>query len=459
MVVLKFPMYVSRSLVCGQGVSLRKRGLTLKLKSLKLSNFRHFDAFEVAFDSSLTVLVGDNGSGKSSILDAAAIALSTFFTKFDSISASSISSNDARVVTYRQGSVVDQQAQYPVRIEALGSVSGSADLTWARVRNSAKGGTTVSEAKEMIGASEVHRILIKEGSSSLVLPVLAHYGTARLWGKASRASKAPRLATRFDGYRNSLDAVPNERLMSDWFYRMTLIELQDQARIPELDAVRNALRICFEGITGYSDTSVFFDIKTQELTVSYEIKDTESDAPELVKMPVRIMSDGYRNTLNMIADLAYRMATLNPGMLDDVLSAPGIVLIDEVDLHLHPLWQARILGDLRTIFPNIQFIVTTHSPIVVASVKKDHLRVVSRHGAFDLLNETYGREPGAILTEVMGASRRPSDVNDLFDSFYELLGSDDYASAEEVLCELEAMIGPDDSDLVCARTALLLEQI
>ena len=59
----------------------------------------------------------------------------------------------------------------------------------------------------------------------------------------------------------------------------------------------------------------------------------------------------------------------------------------------------------------------------------------------------------------MGASKRPSDVNSLFDSFYELLDSDDYAGAEEVLCELEVMIGPDDSDLVCARTALLLERI
>ena len=83
------------------------------------------------------------------------------------------------------------------------------------------------------------------------------------------------------------------------------------------------------------------------------------------------LSDGYKNTLSMVADIAYRMAVLNPWLLDRVLTeTTGIVLIDEIDLHLHPQWQQRIIGDLRTIFPKVQFIVSTHAPLVINSVKR-----------------------------------------------------------------------------------------
>lgn len=81
------------------------------------------------------------------------------------------------------------------------------------------------------------------------------------------------------------------------------------------------------------------------------------------RMPVGMLSDGHRSTLGMVADIAYRMALLNPALGGRVVNeTPGVVLIDEVNLHLHPLWQARILGDLRDIFPRVQFIVTTHAP-------------------------------------------------------------------------------------------------
>lgn len=88
------------------------------------------------------------------------------------------------------------------------------------------------------------------------------------------------------------------------------------------------------------------------------------------EFPFILLSEGYRNTLGLIADIAYRMAELNPHVTTDT---PGVVLIDEIDLHLHPKWQRIIVGDLKRIFPNCQFIVTTHSPFIIQSLKAEEL--------------------------------------------------------------------------------------
>ncbi len=111
------------------------------------------------------------------------------------------------------------------------------------------------------------------------------------------------------------------------------------------------------------------------------------------------MSDGYRGTLSLLS-IAYRMAMLNPALCDRVLETPGVVMIDEIDLHLHPRWQARILEDLVRIFPNVQFIVTTHSPVVVASVPRGNIRVFDGEAASVPVTETRGRDAGSICSRL-----------------------------------------------------------
>ena len=106
---------------------------------------------------------------------------------------------------------------------------------------------------------------------------------------------------------------------------------------------------------------IYFSAAHNELIVNI------GDGQEL---PIRMLSDGYRNTLGMIGDIAYRMAELNPHLTTD---SSGIVLIDELDLHLHPKWQRHIVNDLKTIFPNCQFIVTTHSPFIIQSLESGEL--------------------------------------------------------------------------------------
>lgn len=155
-------------------------------------------------------------------------------------------------------------------------------------------------------------------------------------------------------YIDSLDGAANDKLMMKWFQKMTIQQLQRNQEIPEFTAVKMALEQAFASITGCSDVTVQFNLDTNEIDVIYFNKDNDH-----VRMPVSQLSDGYKCTISLIADIAYRMAILNPQLLDRVLTdTEGIVLVDEIDLHLHPIWQKRILKDLMEIFPKVQFIVS-----------------------------------------------------------------------------------------------------
>lgn len=169
------------------------------------------------------------------------------------------------------------------------------------------------------------------------------------------------------------------------------------------------------------------------------------------------MSDGYRGTLNLVADIARRMAMLNPALCDKVLEAPGVVMIDEIDLHLHPKWQAKILGDLADIFPNVQFIVTTHSPIVVASVPRENVRMLDDERAVvPPPVETYGHDSNSILAAILEASARPEALAALFETFYKDIDKGQYEAAGKVLDQIEEEIGNDDPELIAAKTTLEL---
>ena len=179
-----------------------------------------------------------------------------------------------------------------------------------------------------------------------------------------------------------------------------------------------------------------------------------------MRIPVSQLSDGYKCTISLIADIAYRMAILNPQLLNKVLvETEGIILIDEVDLHLHPKWQKRILKDLMDIFPKVQFIVSTHAPEVINSVKKGSVVILRNNEVINATDETYGKDANTILREVMEVSSRPDIIRFLFEKFYELLDSGEWKMAEEIIGQLEKEIGNNDPEINACRVRLELEQM
>lgn len=137
----------------------------------------------------------------------------------------------------------------------------------------------------------------------------------------------------------------------------------------------------------------------------------------------------------------------------------GIVLIDEVDMHLHPKWQKRILDDLHFIFPKVQFIVTTHAPSILANIKKEHILLFENYQIYEPMNTSYGRDLSAILREMMKVEVRPDTVVNLLVSFYRNLSEENYTEAKMELEKLEEILGENDSDVIEAKVSFEVEQI
>jgi predicted ATP-binding protein involved in virulence len=425
------------------------------LKSLVLRNFRCFSDLKVNFNNRLTVIVGNNGAGKSTVLEAATIAAGTLTSAMDGLTNYGIKKSDAHYKCFDLGSSVDVQPQFPVEITATGDIDGE-ERTWSRNLNSAKGRGGLASAKELTAVAEKYQERMRSGDKELKLPIISYYGTGRLWDQhREKKSDTFEKNNRSNGYIDSLDGAANDKLMMKWFQKMTIQQLQRSQEIPEFTAVKMAMEQVFASITGFADVKVQFNLDTGDIDIIYFDKNNEH-----VRIPVSQLSDGYKCTISLIADIAYRMAILNPQLLDKVLTeTEGIVLIDEIDLHLHPTWQKRILKDLMNIFPKVQFIVSTHAPEVINSAKSDSIVILKDNAVLPAADETYGKDANTILREVMEVYARPDDVRILFEQFYDLLDKGEWSQAEAVIEKLESEIGNNDAEVNSCRVRLELEQM
>lgn len=425
------------------------------LKSMELHNFRCFSNLKIDFNNRLTVIVGSNGAGKSTVLEAATIAAGTMTSAMDGLTNYGIKKSDAHCKYFDLGSSVDVQPQFPVEIVATGEVDGQ-EISWTRCRNSEKGRDGLALAKSLTGIAQEYQERMREGDKTLKLPIISYYGTGRLWAQhREKRNDTFEKNNRRNGYIDSLDGAANDKLMMKWFQKMTLQEFQRKQEIPELTAVRSAMEQVFAAVTGFSGVHVEFNLDTSDIDVIYYDKNNEH-----IRIPASSLSDGYRCTISLIADIAYRMALLNPQLLDNVLSeTDGIVLIDEVDLHLHPTWQKRILKDLMDIFPKVQFIVSTHAPEIINSVKSDSIVILKDNAILPTVDETYGKDANTILREVMEVSTRPEAIRSLFERFYGLLDKEEWEQAESVIKQLEAEVGNNDAEVNACRVRLELEKM
>lgn len=435
----------------------------MKLKNLKITNYRCFKKAELDFDENMTLVVGQNGAGKTTILDAVAVSIGTFLLGIDGGVSRGISKDDARYEFYDLDGTIDPQHQFPVKIESIGDCRDKQNVKWVRSLNSENGKTTIKDAGELTSIAKKVQQQIMMGYKSLILPLISYYGTGRLYAqkKEKRNIKSLTEFKRQVGYVDCMAAESNEKLMLNWFQTQTLKSLQKQQKTGVLETpillktVEKAICSCYERISGSRNASISFDLDTHRLMLEFET--AEGDAQ---KFAMDEMSDGYKNTLSMIGDIAYRMAVLNPVLGDLVLEkTPGIVLIDEIDLHLHPQWQQTILSDLHAIFPKIQFIVSSHAPAVINSVKREQIRILDNGKIYMPAAQTYGRDANSILREVMKVSERPADIKQRLAEFYGYMDENNYDEADKVLTEIEVIVGTTDPDIAAARTSLELERI
>lgn len=433
------------------------------LKKLKLHNFRCYEKLEIDFNRQLTVLVGKNGSGKTTVLEAIAIALGTWFVGFNIVNAKGINKRtDPLRKAYQIGATDDVQTQFPVEIEAWGKIEESKDqiLHWKRELYTPTGTMTTKDAKEIVEYAAEYQKAISEGRTDIYLPIVAYYGTGRLWDyHRQKRIDVFKVSSRTNGYIDCLDGTANVKLMMDWFQIMTINKYQRQEENlesnPELDTVYLAMEKCLKNLSGYSDVKIRYNMGTQELDVYYSEQDKQR-----MRIPLNQLSDGYKGMISLVADIAYRMATLNPQLGTEVLTkGDGVVLIDEVDLHLHPAWQQKVIDNLMDIFPKVQFIVSTHAPAIISSVKTEKLRILSDKEVCLTDNQVYGKDVNSVMKEIMGVNDRPDKIVELFEEFYRLLSEKKYDEAGTVLDKLDEERGYHDPEIAKCRVKLKLERM
>ena len=170
-------------------------------------------------------------------------------------------------------------------------------------------------------------------------------------------------------------------------------------------------------------------------------------------LPVKLLSEGELGVLAMVLDLTRRLAQANPKMEDPAAEAEAIVLIDEIELHLHPGWQRRIIGNFTATFPKCQFIATTHSPQVIGEVEHDRIQIITDDQVYSPLH-SFGVDSSRVLEEIMGTDPRTRDVKALLSKISRTIGDDHYDDARVLLAELSRQLGENDPEVTRVRTLL-----
>ncbi len=390
----------------------------MKIQQIVLENFKGFENRTFNFSDQFTLLIGDKGTGKTAILDALAIGAGSLFLGFDGVSPRNIRSDEARVFKHKKGQTITKHQQYPVSVTCEGIVVGK-KINWTRQILSSQGRTTRSSARVIMEISTQIQQKIGSGEDVL-LPVIAYYGTGRLWLQKKEKSVEPvKPDSQMLGYVDCLEPASSHKQLLRWWKTMEMAGIQKGEKIRVLEAVKAAISNCLEDWE-----NVTYDLLEDEIIA------TAKDGNIL---PFRMLSDGVRNMLGMVADIAYPAGVLNPHLEgESTRKTPGIVLIDEIDLHLHPKWQRRVVEDLRRTFPEIQFFATTHSEHIVQSLRPGELiNLDEREG------EYYNQSIEDITEDVMGVelpqrSKRWHDMMEAAEEYYRVLEEAENVSPEEL---------------------------
>lgn len=310
---------------------------------------------EIVFDATknIVILLGDNGFGKTTILDAIATAMAPYPAQFPGISDFQL--NDLDVHINRHG----RRAQY-LTVDAELSDKEFV-MKSIRYRKGTQN-TPKTNYEHLKQAAIAQKDAILAGESNIELPIFAYYGTGRgQFQVPERRRGFQQMFERWDCYKSAINPETDFKRFFGWFDLMEDQERRDREKLrdfnyrsPVLNAVRRALS---EIVDCYKNPR----IETRPLRFIMDRIDHDGSTHEL---RIEQLSEGYKIVIAMVADLAARMSEANPDM-DNPLNATGIVLVDEIDLHLHPRWQRDILKQLTNVFPNVQFIVSTHSPVIV----------------------------------------------------------------------------------------------
>jgi len=415
----------------------------MRITKLHIENFRGFrGTHEIEFsDSNIHAIVGVNGAGKTSVLEALEIVILHIVEVI-------LKEQDGSV--YFEGekyiNIDSAKATLICSLEKFDKTTIKYDI----FKNN-------SEIKIDAPASFNDSIFFNE------LPILLSYSSNRSFNidndDAYDFSKIPYV---YKVYHEAFKESTYFNEMFAWYLKQINIQNNEKVKrqnfdyeVPTLSSVNKAVNNFLNKLqdTTLSDVGIDTSRYTgdQVLVINKPSGQIEFDQ----------LSSGEKMVIGMVLDIAYRMSIANP-QLENPLVSEGIVLIDELEQHLHPKWQMSILKALTATFPNVQFIVTTHSPLVINQLENHQLSILDDFKIIPgkEVHKVYGRDVNAIIEDFMGASHRPLDVKSLMNDIEKLLDEDNPNTerARKKLDELKAIIDPNDYEVIKLETQIVMEE-
>lgn len=400
----------------------------MKVKNLRLWSFRGIQELSVDFTQRTTAFVGINGVGKSTVLDALAIALSqlTWRINGNHQKARSISPDDIQLGA--------DFARIEVTVELRDK-----DVWWGLARNRKDGKYSdpsrssdleaLNSAVRQLDAEWEH--VESERQEKYRLPLSVLYDVHRAVTDVPLRVREKLLHNPYEAYQDALDRGGADfKRFFIWFRNFEDVENEGRTessdfRYPGLEAARNAIMT----FTGFSGVKVRRAPKMRMVVVKGG-----------KEFNVLQLSDGERNMLALLGDLSRRLSVLNPGLANPNEGA-GVVLIDEIDLHLHPGWQREVVANLEKTFPNCQFIISTHSPQVVGELLPESVKRLREGRLLAPVSRSYGLSSGEVLEELMNGRDRNASLQEQARGIERAIEDERYSDARAALTRLRGQFG------------------
>ena len=376
-----------------------------RIKELTVTNYRRFEQQTFQLNPTMNVFAGKNGSGKTAVLEAAVVMMGAYLSAYKTyvpsqyvFNLSSRADAHKKVLFGRDGSVLTTGGapQYPCKVSCTAEwgVPGN-EISFQRVVEKEGGRTKFSgknPMQSMVLDWENKIAMADHSDDGVILPLVLYLSSARLWNENNSAAKKSAY-TRTDAFTHCLSKKHGSEFAFDYIRMMQIVAMEERQgeSFPAYNAILNAVNTAF-GDELAPGERVLFSARYASDVVALQTADGTI-------VPFQNLSDGYRNVIKIIMDIAARMCILNPYLKENALKmTPGIVVIDEIDLSLHPRWQKKIVGILKQLFPKVQFICATHSPFIIQSLDDGELITLDR----EIDSEYSGESIEDIAEDVMG---------------------------------------------------------
>jgi len=439
----------------------------MEIKSLTLTNFRAFDQATFEFQPGMNLIVGINGVGKSSVLDALRIILSR---TVPDISASKKELLDFNKQDIAFGSdwlrvelrvdVMNTQFEYEIR--RWEQEYGTINVIQGDVRHQTDNRSNIDRLTTIDNKGlpqHLDKDLQKHLKTAVEQPLAVYFSTRRSLLDRTKPSKQSSAGNQAAAFANALK--PREMRLLEfaewWLVQKDLAKenaplAQRHLNVLE-EAVTNFLDIC-SNLHAVRETKEYkHEDKAGNISTSTETTTDLFLNKAGVKLDIGQFSDGERGILGLVLDLARRLSQANPKLENPLRDAKAVVLIDELDLHLHPRWQRTIVEQLTQTFPNCQFIATTHSPQIVGEVPADSILLLEKNRQPLRPDQSLGMDTNWVLRYLMGAATRDSATEKALIRIADMIKNEEYDEATDVIDVIRDKIG-EFPDLVRLQTRI-----